>query len=263
MDKRAEQRRKRGEIRQEDLLPLQGKSEAVLIKLLERGEAVERTAAARLLAASPSMESTAALVHCLSTENSLYPRIEISRSLQQHGMKAFPLLVDLLGKIGTNHEMLLPKKGFEKISYPLPRDIAARCLCSFGAGVLPDLFSFLECTEPFKAEQTLDLIGHIAYTEGVDLPAEPIIAVWKRYRRDLLLLKVLRALSQSREAQASGFLVQNLAYPEEGIVFEALRSLILSGGKIPDEAWSALNEQQRAFARRIAGKIAARTEKRR
>ncbi len=78
-------------------------------------------------------------------------------------------MIEIIGDIGSNHEVSIPKKPFKKSSYPLPRDIVARILIRLGKPIINDLMRCIE-GEPNekKIEQAIDVLGHVSYTSGVD-----------------------------------------------------------------------------------------------
>lgn len=91
----------------------------------------------------------------------------MSESLASYGEDDVPCIIQLLGEIGNNQEKELPKKYFNKKSFPLPRDLAARTLVKIGETATPFLIEILNdnnfISNNFKKEQALDAIGSIAY----------------------------------------------------------------------------------------------------
>ncbi len=53
-------------------------------------------------------------------------------------------MIEIIGDIGSNHEVSIPKKPFKKSSYPLPRDIVARILIRLGKPIINDLMRCIE-----------------------------------------------------------------------------------------------------------------------
>ena len=53
-------------------------------------------------------------------------------------------MVEYLGQIGNNQHTVLPTNGFNKKSYPLPRDIIARTLAHMKEDILPVLMDVLK-----------------------------------------------------------------------------------------------------------------------
>ena len=83
----------------------------------------------------------------------------ISEALSQIGVPAISPLLDLLGEIGKNQETELPQKYFNKKSYPLVRDLAARTLVKIGKPATPYLIEVIENGTDYKAQQAIDAIG--------------------------------------------------------------------------------------------------------
>ena len=169
---KAESRKKRGQIVSDDLKPFIDYNFNELVAMLSDETPQKRTIAATLLnnnfigdiddSAKDSVISE--LAKSFKEENALYSRIAISDSLASFGELAVPYLIKLLGKIGNNQEKELPKKYFNKKSFPLPRDLAGRTLAKIGDVSTPFLINVInEKYSSFVKEQALDVIGAIAY----------------------------------------------------------------------------------------------------
>ena len=162
----AEKRRNRGEVTQEEIVPFLSMSLDELFHLISSSEPNIRTCAATALANYKLPKVVAGLCRQLKIEEKLYCKIAISASLIKIGSLSIQPLLALLGKIGQNQEVEIIQKGFDKISYPLPRDIVARTLCRMNEDILAELIEFIENKrEPFEIEQAIDVIGHIVYTK--------------------------------------------------------------------------------------------------
>jgi hypothetical protein len=70
----------------------------------------------------------------LAVEKKLYTKIALCESLAARAELSIEPLIELLGRIGKNQETKIPERGFYKVSYPLPRDIAARIICRLVIG---------------------------------------------------------------------------------------------------------------------------------
>jgi len=169
-NKKAISRKKRGEISKEDLANYEKLTIKELIILLNDENSQKRTIAATLLKNKNTKNNKLAiksLAKAFKIEKALYTRLAISDSLASYGEEAIPYLIDLLGKIGNNQEKELPKKYFDKKSFPLPRDLAARTLAKMGNTPTPFLIELLEDYSDnysnFVKEQAVDAIGAIAY----------------------------------------------------------------------------------------------------
>lgn len=166
--------------------------------LLNSHVAVERTIAARVLC-QRSHEFTEDLLIALETEQKLYPKIEICRSLAIFGEKSINGLVQRLGKIGTNQHHRPTDEPFKKRSYPLPRDIAARTLGRIGPKALPALSIVLKEDNPSKVSEAIDAIGFICYAGGQDNYFEPLLNCYNFFKtNDLIRWKIIRAMSAFR-----------------------------------------------------------------
>lgn len=160
-------RKKRGEITKADLTPYLNFSTTQLIEMLESPEAQNRTIAATILGNKSDNDAMKMLTHALKIEKALYSRIAISEALGEMGESAVGPVADLLGQIGNNQETELPKKYFNKKSYPLVRDMAARTLVKIGKPATPYLIQLLESEKDiFIKQQAIDALGAIASKTG-------------------------------------------------------------------------------------------------
>jgi HEAT repeat protein len=135
MDKAAA-RTKRGQTSRQDDSLFSTLSNQELLDLINDVDAQKRTSAARLLGERKDTDAIPLLCERLKKETALYTRIAISEALGAIGDPAIPELIRLLGKVGNNQHHEVPKKGFYKKSYPLPRDIAARTIIKIGCSAL-------------------------------------------------------------------------------------------------------------------------------
>jgi len=166
-----------------------------LIDLLKSQVAVERTIGARVLG-HRGHEFAEFLLTALESEQKLYPRIEICNSLIKFGVYSVTGLVKRLGKIGKNQHRMPASEPFMKISYPLPRDIAARTLIRIGHVALPALCEVLKADDPSKISEAIDAIGFICYSGGQDKYLKPLMDCYKTFKsNDLLRWKIIRAMS--------------------------------------------------------------------
>lgn len=183
-----------------------------LIKCLEGAVARERTAAARILGRRKDPSSIVPLCDALAVEKALYSRIAISEALGEIGIAALPFLVDLLGKIGQNQHQRLPGKNFNKIHYPLPRDIVARTIIKIGQPALPALEKVLQEGEKRRISEAIDAIGYIAFYTQDHTSLRSLLHCLERYRNDeLIVWKIIRAF-------------ESYPMPEVMICLEKIRS---------------------------------------
>ncbi|KZX12493.1 HEAT repeat domain-containing protein [Methanobrevibacter filiformis] len=161
-------RQKRGQIENEDLFPFKNYSRDDLLAILNSKNPQMRTIAVYSLAKYKDETTIYILVDKFKTEKALYTRLAISQTLVGFGEIAIPYLIELLGRIGNNHEKTLPSKYFNKKSFPLPRDLAARTIANYGEIAIPYLIEILnknvdDKNDLFIKQQTIDAIGAIVY----------------------------------------------------------------------------------------------------
>lgn len=166
-----------------------------LNNLLNSDLAIERTIGARILACR-GHEFVDNLLTALETEQKLYSKIELCRSLAIFGEHSVKGLIQRLGKIGNNQHRTPTDEPFKKNSYPLPRDIAARTLIRIGSKALPALCDVLTKADPSKISEAIDAIGFISYSGGHDKYLEPLIDCYHKFSsKNLIRWKVIRAMS--------------------------------------------------------------------
>jgi HEAT repeat protein len=243
-------RKKRGEISKADLEPYIDFSTAKLIEILESSEAQKRTIAATILGDKSDTGAIKSLAHALKTEKALYSRIAISEALGKMGELAVVPVADLLGQIGNNQETELPKKYFNKKSYPLVRDIAARTLVKIGKPATSYLIEILGSEKDiFIKQQTIDALGAIAAKTGDYSSLKPIINCFDNIvgiNQDTInsdenvdkvtLWKIVRSLSafKNSEAAAKCLLIVLNNYPDPQLQWESARSLGQIGVSSPE-----------------------------
>ncbi len=263
METSASKRKERGEIAQADINSfLLMSTDELLCKLRSPTPAI-RTCAATVLGNHKKSEVVAALCQQLKIEKKLYCRIAISDSLANIGPLSIQPLLVLLGKVGQNQETGVPKNGFNKISYPLPRDIAARTLSRMGVSILPEIFRFLENErQPFEVEQAIDIIGHIVYTDQLNIDSKMLIRISEKYSEfPMIQFKITRCFSGFTDNQAKQFLYTRLKSSDVGFQFEAARSLVLSGRYLPINE-PKLHEDVLAFIKQLTRKFSGRKKPR-
>jgi len=196
------------------------------IAFLESKIAVERTVGARLLTKSSNFVSINYLINALIKEKKLYPKIEICNTLVTFELEAVGPLIDLLGKIGKNQHKEIPKKKFNKKSYPLPRDIASRTLTRIGSKALPQLTRILETNNLTQLSELIDAIGFICFYE----PQKNIYKLLKdcycsNSENKIIKWKIIRAMSAFPESEL--FLKEQQSLTSEVFNLEIERSLSL------------------------------------
>ncbi|PKL67881.1 MAG: hypothetical protein CVV28_03930 [Methanobacteriales archaeon HGW-Methanobacteriales-1] len=263
-------REKRGEINKLDSTPYLDYSTNQLIEMLESHEAQKRTIAATILRDKREKEAIESLAYALKIEKALYSRIAISEALGEMGESAVVPVADLLGQIGSNQETELPKKYFNKKSYPLVRDMAARTLVKIGKPATPYLIEILESEQDiFIKQQAIDTLGAIAAKTGDYRSLKPIINCFDNIvginQEDInsdenldkvTLWKIIRSLSafkNSKEAVKCLILVLN-SYSDSPLQWESARSLGQIGVSSPEvlEILSKMEESNNVEIKKAA-----------
>jgi HEAT repeat protein len=220
-------RRNRGQVTREEIDRYTQLSTGELAGLLGSALPRERTLAATIIGQKKLAGLIPSLCQALAGEKQLYCRMAMAEALGKMGKQAVKPLVELLGKIGSNQERALPVNYFNKKSYPLARDIAARTLTKIGRPAIPALLEKIGSSSEFAAQQALDALGGIADRTG-DYSALPTIitALGRCQDSAITTWKIVRALSGFKTPAAIEPLISlALRRPEAAIRWEAIRSL--------------------------------------
>ena len=250
IDKKLEGQKRRGKVFDGDLEPFTNLSSEELISMLKNNNAQKRTIATKLLERKNNHEIIKPLIEQLAVEKALYVRIAISESLVKYKENSIPFLIDLLGKIGNNQEKELPKKYFNKKSFPLTKDFAGRTLVKIGKVATPYLIEVLEAQEKiydnFVKEQAIDTVGAIAHKYNDHRALSSLAFLSEKYENNKMVQwKIVRALSgfkKNENALKIAINILNKYYPIKKnsysentveIQWEAIRSIgqigIISG----------------------------------
>ena len=237
----------RGQVDATDIAPFTSLSKPQLVALLHSTLAIERTCAAVLLADSQDSVVVDFLCQRLLIEKKLYTKIALCESLISHGALSIAPLVKLLGRVGDNQETSIPVTGFYKISYPLPRDIAARTICRLGSIAIAPLEGFMDTASDLRSiAQALDAYGHIIYTLHLEHPIAFLHRLYDRHAdHPILKYKIARCLCGFRDEYSRSILFNLLQTGEAGYQLIALRSLLLSGARIPQHIVDTFNDELR------------------
>lgn len=230
-------RRKRGQIVPADLTTYIEVSTEVLIEMLYADDPQERTIAATILGNRKDEKGIIPLCNSLEIEKALYSRIAMSEALGKMGSQAVQPLIRLLGQIGNNQEVCLPKKYFNKKSYSLTRDMAARTLIKIGNPATPYLISALKDDDHFIIQQAVDALGGIAAKTGDKRALPKLINGLERYSDNTITIwKVIRALSGFKySVEPLDPLLKVLNSDcDAAVVWEAARTLGQLGANRPD-----------------------------
>ena len=196
------------------------------IVLLKSKQATERTLGARLLIKQSDLQVINCLITALQVETKLYTRLEICNSLVSYGRAAVMPLITVLGTIGNNQHRIVPTADFKKVSYPLPRDLAARTLIRIGTVALPDLLTALNSTDIVQLSEAIDAIGFICFYDYQSaIAGELEDCFYRNSQSELVKWKIFRAMSAFPETTA--FLNQQLKLNAGALKAEIERSLCL------------------------------------
>ena len=231
-----EKRQQRGQVSIDDIERYRDSSVQSLAALLCSANAQERTIGATIIGDRKLTELTWILCEALRTETHLYPRIGISEALGKMGEQAVVPLIGLLGMIGDNQETSLPLKYFNKKSYPLPRDIAARTLMKIGVLAIPELIKKIANNDGFDTQQAIDALGGIVSKNCHKSALLVMLSALDRYSaNEITTWKIVRALSAFQYLETVTCLLTILdTRPEAAIRWEAIRSIGQIGISSPD-----------------------------
>lgn len=243
----AKNRRSRGQVNQKDIERVSLLDKSQLLSLLLSQTPVKRTCAAILLKKHNHSDVVDSLCKQLAIEKKLYARIAICETLADFKETSIASLIKLLGEIGNNQETEMPLSGYYKISYPLPRDIAARTLIRTGNAAILPLENFIQTSKDIKAlEQALDAYGHIIYSNKIMHSSSTLKELHKKHsHNDFLKYKIARCLSGFNDTWSISFLFKLMEYNHEGLRCEALRSLLLQKIPIPSKMKNTFTTEMR------------------
>lgn len=230
-------RKKRGQISKKDLENYIDFKSQDLIEMLNDIDPQIRTIASTLLGYKKDKLSIEPLCASIKKENALYSRIAMSEALGKMGEEAVPPLIKLLGQIGINQETELPKKYFNKKSFPLARDMAARTIIKIGIPAAPYLMKVVQEENIYISQQAIDALGGIA-AKTDDHEALPLlIECLEKYSDDnLTLWKTIRAISAFKNIEAPIKPLLNIIQNNQNpaVIWETARTLGQIGIKRED-----------------------------
>ena len=235
MDNLTAKRRERGEVNETDISDFASFDESELLSFLHSEKTVERSCAAIHLRKYQNPTVVDKLCHQLAIEKKLYTKIALSETLAECAYLSIEPLIGLLGQIGKNQETKIPETGFYKVSYPLPRDIAARTICRLGIVAILPLENFIKSSKDMNAlAQAIDAYGHIVYSNKIKCSSSPLQELYERHpKNDFLKYKITRCLSGIHDEWAKSFLLEIIQTGCKGLRLEALRSLLLLKIEMP------------------------------
>jgi hypothetical protein len=247
-------REKRGQTSDHFDRQFSGFPDEELIALCGGQDAQTRTAAANFLGARKCVAAVPILCERLKSEPALYPRIAVSLALGAIGESALEGLVMLLGRIGKNQHHELPKRGFYKKSFPLPRDLAARTIAKIGVPALPALEKVILAGDRIQVLEAIDGVGYIAFYHHNVRSESVLLNAFDRHRSDeLVTWKIVRALQSfpsQRVRQLLIDIVRDDRIPQ--LRWEAVRSLGQQGSSIPTDVRCLIHRDGHAEVRAMA-----------
>lgn len=189
-------RQKRGQIESSLFIAFSTLSNKELADLLRSEIPTERTIGATLLGQRKAKEFVPKLCDALKIEKALYSKIAICEALESIGKESVEPLSRLLGRIGKNQELKLPEKYFEKKSYPLTRDIAARTIIRIGETAIDKIIELSSTKDPYLLSQIIDTLGGLLHaTKDLRIPECLKIVFEENKHNEFLLWKIIRAFS--------------------------------------------------------------------
>ena len=247
MDNLAAKRRERGEVNETDISDFASFDESELLSFLQSEKPVERSCAAVHLRKYKNTTVVEKLCHQLAIEKKLYTKIALCETLAKCAELSIEPLIGLFGKIGKNQETKIPETGFYKVSYPLPRDIAARTICRLGTVAILPLENFIKSSKDINAlAQAIDAYGHIVYSNKIECSSSPLRELYERHpKNDFLKYIITRCLSGIHDEWAKSFLLESIQTGCKGLRLEALRSLLLLKIEIPGSIQNGFSVEMR------------------
>lgn len=193
------QLRSRGLITSIDIQQYNSDTQADLLEMLKSKEAYKRTIAVKLLSEKYDLKDDLIrlFLHTLKQEKKIYTKIELCDALSKGDVQSAKIMIEYLGRIGNNQHKELPTNGFNKKSYPLPRDIIARTMAHMKEEILPILMGVLKTNNILGIREVIDAIGFICFynriystTQIVDVL---ILCLKENYNDDIIRWKLVRA----------------------------------------------------------------------
>ncbi len=236
-DKKKMDREKRGQISSEELEAYVEFGAEHLIEMLETENPKKRTIAATILGNKRDEKGILPLCASLKKEKTLYSRIAMSEALGKMGGSAVPPLIKLLGQIGNNQETELPEKYFNKKSFPLARDMAARTIIKIGKQATPYLIEVVEKQDDYTLQQAVDALGGIAAKTGDKSALHVLINGLETHSdNEITFWKIVRSLSGFKHSTEALIPLLNILENDydPAIIWESARTLGQIGINRPD-----------------------------
>jgi len=261
MDNLTAKRRERGEVNEADITHFGSFDEPELLFLLHSKIPVERSCAAIHLRKYQNPTVVDKLCHQLSIEKKLYTKIVLCETLAECAYLSIEPLIGLLGQIVKNQETEIPETGFYKVSYPLPRDIAARTICRLGIVAILPLENFIKSSKDMNAlAQAIDAYGHIVYSNKIKCSSSTLQKLYERHpKNDFLKYKIARCLSGIHDEWAKSFLLEIIQTGCKGLRLEALRSLLLLKIEMPSNIQNGFSTEMQKLESFLKKKLTTKS----
>lgn len=226
------QLKSRGKITNKDLQPYSKSKQNELFEMLTSKEAYKRTIAVKILTEKSVLtdDLIRSFLNTLKQEKKLYTKIELCDALSKGDVQSAKIMVEYLGKIGNNKHTVLPTKGFNKKSYPLPRDIIARTLAHMKVDILPVLMDVLKTNNIPAIREVIDAIGFICFYNNIHCNTQIIdaliLCLRNNYNDNIIRWKMVRAFESFDDINVSETLME-IAQNDNQLVIrdEAKRSM--------------------------------------
>ncbi|PEL82701.1 HEAT repeat domain-containing protein [Bacillus wiedmannii] len=193
------QLKSRGKITSEDLQQYSNHTQIELMEMLKSKEAYKRTIAVKILSEKYDLNDDLIrlFLHTLKREKKLYTKIELCDTLSKGDVQSAKIMIEYLGQIGNNQHTILPTNGFNKKSYPLPRDIIARTLAHMKEDILPALMDVLKTNNIPAIREVIDAIGSICFYSKIHSNTQIIdaliLCLRNNYNDNIIRWKLVRA----------------------------------------------------------------------
>lgn len=208
------QLKSRGKITSKDLQQYSNHTQIELFEMLKSKEAFKRTIAVNIL--SEKYDLTDDLIrlflHTLKQEKKLYTKIELCDALSKGNVQSAKIMVEYLGQIGNNQHIVLPTNGFNKKSYPLPRDIIARTLAHMKEEIIPVLMDVLKTNNIPAIREAIDAIGFICFYNKIHSNTQIIdaliLCLGNNFNDNIIRWKLVRAFESFNDINVIKTLVE-------------------------------------------------------
>ena len=233
------QLKSRGKITSEDLQQYSNHTQIELLEMLKSKEAYKRTIAVKILSEKYDLNDDLIrlFLHTLKQEKKLYTKIELCDALSKGDVQSAKIMVEYLGQIGNNQHTVLPTNGFNKKSYPLPRDIIARTLAHMKEDILPVLMDVLKTNNIPAIREVIDAIGFICFYNKIHSNTQIIdvliLCLRNNYNDNIIRWKLVRAFESFNDINVIKTLMEIEQNDRQLVIKnEAKRSLKIINNRI-------------------------------